>query len=88
MESITIRKVLVCGSVNHKEEYYASAKSTRDGVEIMATAYGGIEVESNWEEVKRILVDTGETPTNAQLSKWAKEAGFSGDPATKMGDFF
>ncbi len=87
VESITIREVIVSEAINHKEEFYASAKSTRDGVEIMATTYGGIEVEANWDKVKRILVDIGGTPTDAELSKLAQDAGFSGDTAAKMAEF-
>lgn len=87
VESITIREVIVSEAIDHKEEYYASAKSTRDGVEIMATTYGGIEVEENWDNVKRILVGIGETPSDAELSKLAKDAGFSGDTAAKMAEF-
>ncbi len=87
VESITIREVIVSEAIDHKEEFYASAKSTRDGVEIMATTYGGIEVEANWDKVKRILVDIGGTPTDAELSKLAQDAGFSGDTAAKMAEF-
>ncbi len=87
VESITIREVIVSEAINHKEEFYASAKSTRDGVEIMATTFGGIEVEANWDKVKRILVDIGGTPTDAELSKLAQDAGFSGDTAAKMAEF-
>ncbi|MEE8126425.1 MAG: ATP citrate lyase citrate-binding domain-containing protein [Nitrospirales bacterium] len=87
VESITIREVIVSEAIDHKEEFYASAKSTRDGVEIMATTFGGIEVEANWDKVKRILVDIGGTPTDAELSKLAQDAGFSGDTAAKMAEF-
>ena len=87
VESITIREVIVSEAIDHKEEFYASAKSTRDGVEIMATTYGGIEVEANWDNVKRILVDIGESPSDAELSKLAKDAGFTGDTAAKMAEF-
>jgi len=39
----------------------------REGVEVMVANCGGIEVESNWESVKRILVDIGEEPTEVLI---------------------
>jgi len=87
VESVTIKEVIVSESIDHKEEYYVSAKSTREGVEIMATTYGGVEVEANWEKVKRILVGIGESPTDSELSTLAKDAGFTGDTASKMAEF-
>jgi len=87
VESVTIREVIVSEAIDHKEEYYASVKSTRDGVDVMVTTYGGIEVEENWEKVKKLSVEIGESPSDAQLSALAKDAGFSGDTATKMAEF-
>jgi len=87
VESVTIKEVIVSEAIDHKEEYYVSAKSTREGVEIMATTYGGVEVEANWEKVKRILIDIGESPTDSELSALAKDAGFTGDTAAKMAEF-
>lgn len=37
LESVTIREVIVSEAIDHKEEYYASVKSTRDGVDVMVT---------------------------------------------------
>ena len=65
---ITIREVIVSEAIDHKAEYYASVKSTRDGVDVMVTTYGGVEVESNWEKVKKLAVEIGESPTDAQLA--------------------
>ncbi|GJL63331.1 MAG: ATP citrate lyase [Nitrospirales bacterium] len=87
VESVTIKEVIVSEAIDHKEEYYVSAKSTREGVEIMATTYGGVEVEANWEKVKRILVDIGESPSDSELSALAKDAGFTGDMTSKMAEF-
>lgn len=87
VESVTIREVIVSEAIDHTDEYYASAKSTREGVEVMVAKCGGIEVEANWDKVKRILVDIGEVPTDAALSGLVKDAGFSGDTATKMAEF-
>ena len=87
LESVTIREVIVSEAIDHKEEYYASVKSTREGVDVMVTTYGGVEVESNWEKVKTLAVEIGETPTDAQLATLSKDAGFSGNTATKMAEF-
>jgi ATP-citrate lyase beta-subunit len=87
VESVTIREVIVSEAIDHKEEYYASVKSTREGVDVMVTTYGGVEVEANWEKVKKLAVEIGESPTDAQLATLSKGAGFSGDTATKMAEF-
>lgn len=87
VESVTIREVIVSEAIDHTDEYYASAQSTREGVEVMVAKCGGIEVEANWDKVKRILVDIGEAPTDAALSGLVKDAGFSGDTVLKMADF-
>lgn len=87
VESVTIREVIVSEAIDHTDEYYASAKSTREGVEVMVANCGGIEVEANWDKVKRILVDIGEVPTDAALTALVKDAGFSGDTAKKMAEF-
>jgi len=87
VESITIREVIVSQAIDHTDEYYASAKSTREGIEVMVANCGGIEVEGNWDKVKRILVEIGEEPTDAALAGLVKDAGFSGDGAKKMAEF-
>ena len=87
LESVTIREVIISEAIDHKEEYYASVKSTREGVDVMVTTYGGVEVEANWEKVQKLAVEIGESPTDSQLTKLSKDAGFSGDTATKMAEF-
>jgi ATP-citrate lyase beta-subunit len=87
LESVTIREVIVSEAIDHKDEYYASVKSTRDGVDVMVTTFGGVEVEANWEKVKKLAVEIGESPTDAQLATLSKDAGFTGDAVTKMAEF-
>src|SRR5574337_1467868 len=82
--SITISQVIVSEMVPHKEEYYCAVKSTREGAEILVANCGGIEVESNWERVKRLCLDVGQTPTPEGLDKLVKDAGFTGSLAKKM----
>nr|MBI3614645.1 ATP citrate lyase [Nitrospirota bacterium] len=85
--SITVCQVIVSEMISHKEEYYASVKSTRTGSEILLANCGGIEVESNWDRVKKLTVEVGEKPASADLDKLAKEAGFAGPVAKKMAEF-
>ncbi|MGH7205873.1 MAG: ATP citrate lyase citrate-binding domain-containing protein [Nitrospiraceae bacterium] len=85
--SITVSQVIVSEMVPHKEEYYAAVKSTREGADVLVANCGGIEVESNWDRVKRLSVEVGATPSPDALEKLAKEAGFSGTLAKKVADF-
>jgi ATP-citrate lyase beta-subunit len=85
--SITVSQVIVSEMVPHKEEYYAAVKSTREGAEILLANCGGIEVESNWDRVKKLAVVVGDTPSPDALEKLAKDAGFSKDLAKQVADF-
>ena len=85
--SITVSQVIVSEMVAHTEEYYAAVKSTRDGAEVLVANCGGIEVESNWDRVKKLPVEVGSAPSSEDLQKLAKEAGFSEPTAEKVAAF-
>ena len=85
--SITVTQVIVSEMIPHKEEYYCAVKSTREGSEILVANCGGIEVESNWERVKRLTLVVGQSPSPEELEKLAKDAGFTGPMAKKMAEF-
>src|SRR3989475_10472509 len=85
--SITVSQVIVSEMVPHKEEYYAAVRSTREGAEILLASCGGIEVESNWDRVKKLTVVVGDTPSPDALEKLAEEAGLSKDLPQKVADF-
>jgi ATP-citrate lyase beta-subunit len=85
--SIIVSQVIVSEMIPHKDEYYCALKSTREGSEILLANCGGIEVESNWERVRRLTVEVGQQPTPEALEKLAKDAGFTGTLARKMADF-
>jgi ATP-citrate lyase beta-subunit len=85
--SITVTQVIVSEMVPHKEEYYVAVKSTREGSEVLVANCGGIEVESNWDRVKKLAVEVGEKPSEAALEKLTKDAGFSGGLAKKVAEF-
>jgi ATP-citrate lyase beta-subunit len=85
--SITVSQVIVSEMISHKEEYYCAVKSTREGTDILVANCGGIEVESNWDRVKRLAVEVGQQPTGEVLERLAKDAGFTGPLAKKMAEF-
>ncbi|MCP9438576.1 MAG: ATP citrate lyase [Nitrospira sp.] len=85
--SITVSQVIVSEMIPHKEEYYCAVKSVREGGEILIANCGGIEVESNWDRVKRLLVEVGQQPSPEALEKVVKEAGFTGPLVKRMADF-
>ena len=85
--SITVMQVIVSEMVPHKEEYYVAVKSTREGSEVLVANCGGIEVESNWDRVKKLHIDIGGKPSEAALEKLAKDAGFSGGLVKKVAEF-
>jgi ATP-citrate lyase beta-subunit len=85
--SITVSQVIVSEMVPHKEEYYCAVKSTREGSEVLVANCGGIEVESNWDRVKRLCLEVGQQPTPEALEKLVKDAGFTGPLVKKMADF-
>ena len=85
--SITVSQVIVSEMIPHKDEYYCAVKSTREGTDILVANCGGIEVESNWDRVKRLAVEVGQQPTEESLERLAKEAGFTGPTLKKMAEF-
>src|ERR1041385_6704920 len=86
--SITVAQVIVSEMVPHKEEYYVAVKSTREGTDVLVANCGGIEVESNWDRVKRLGLEIGTSPSGQALEQLAKDAGFSGGVAEKVGGLF
>lgn len=87
VSEVTISQVIISEMVDHDAEYYIAAKSTREGAELLLAAMGGIEVEANWEKVKKLAISLGSEPTEDQLIKLAKDAGFEGDLVGKVAQF-
>lgn len=87
IQGMKISQAIVSEMVDHQEEYYLAVKSVRDGAEILMASIGGIEVEADWEKVKRCQVTLGEDPKLADLEALAKKAGFSKSLATKVTEF-
>ncbi|MBI3810939.1 MAG: ATP citrate lyase [Nitrospirae bacterium] len=84
---MTISQVIVSEMIPHKEEYYISVKSTREGAELMLASVGGIEIESNWDKVKKISVQVAEVPSKDELTDLVKRAGFGRDLVTRVAEF-
>jgi ATP-citrate lyase beta-subunit len=85
--SITVSQVIVSEMIPHKEEYYCAVKSTREGTDLLVANCGGIEVESNWDRVKRLAVEVGQQPSVEAIERLAKDAGFTGTLLKKMAEF-
>jgi ATP-citrate lyase beta-subunit len=85
--SITVSQVIISEMIPHKDEYYCAVKSTREGSEILVANCGGIEVESNWDRVKRLALEVGQQPSLEALERLVKDAGFAGPLGKKMADF-
>lgn len=86
IKGLKISQVIIAEMIEHTEEYYIGIQSTREGAEILLARMGGIEVEENWDQVKKTFVEIGEKPTEDQLKKLAKTAGFTGEVADKVVD--
>lgn len=87
LSGMTISQVIISELIAHKEEFYVAVKSTREGAELFLATVGGIEVEANWDKVKKIAIPLGSDPAREQLEKLAKDAGFKKDQAPKVADF-
>ncbi len=85
--TLTISQVILSECVDHKEEYYLAVKSIREGAEIFMASIGGIEIESHWDKVKKMLVPLGNEPSLAQLEDLAKAAGFNKKLMPKIAQF-
>lgn len=84
---MTIREVIISQMISHTQEFYISVKSIRDGAEILLASVGGIEIESQWDRVKRLFVGVGDSPTKEDLSRLAKDAGFTKDLVPAVAEF-
>jgi ATP-citrate lyase beta-subunit len=84
---LTVREVIVSEMVPHTHEYYIAVKSVREGVEILLASVGGIEIESQWDKVKRLSVEVGALPSQQELIRLAADAGFAKELIPAVADF-
>ena len=87
IDGLIISQVIISEMIPHEEEFYLAVTSTREGAEILMAKFGGIEVEDNWDKIKRIFVEVGEKPDDKALTKCIKDAGFKGELVEKMSKF-
>ena len=85
--SMKVSQVIISEMVPHQEEYYAAVQSTREGVKVLLATCGGVDVESNWDRVKKLQLEVGESPSVGALEMLAQEAGFDGDLSTSVAEF-
>lgn len=84
---LTVSQVIVSEMIEHKEEHYIAIQSAREGSELLLSALGGIEVESNWDQVQRLFVEIGDEPKVELIAKLAEAAGFSKDQVPLVSEF-
>ncbi|MGC8775297.1 MAG: ATP citrate lyase citrate-binding domain-containing protein [Chlorobaculum sp.] len=80
-----VRQVIVAEMLDHDAEFYVSIIGNKDGAELLISKYGGVDIEDNWDSVRRIQIPLDENPTIEQLTVLAKEAGFEGEIAERVG---
>ena len=83
--SAEIRQVIVAEMLDHDEEYYMSMAGNKNGAELLVSKKGGVDIEDNWDTVKRIQIPVDEAPSIEDLTALAKEAGFEGEIAERVG---
>lgn len=59
--------------VPHEKEYYLSFTSERDGTTIYFSTEGGIDIEENWNKVKKFFIPTLENNTENIIEEIIKE---------------
>ncbi len=87
VDGMIISQVIISEMIEHDEEYYLAVTSNREGAEILCAKFGGIEVEENWDQIKRTFIEVGDKPTDAQIEKMLDEAGFKAEIKEKMVKF-
>jgi ATP-citrate lyase beta-subunit len=87
MSGFSVTQVIISQMIPHRDEHYIAVTSVRGGAEVLLATFGGIEVEANWDKVKRIFVEVGDIPSSETLKGLAKEAGFKGEMIAKVAEF-
>jgi ATP-citrate lyase beta-subunit len=80
-----VRQVIIAEMLEHDEEYYFSIIGNKDGAELLLSRKGGVDIEENWDTVKRLFIPLDETPSIESLTEVALDAGFEGEIAERVG---
>ncbi|ACF11416.1 ATP-grasp domain protein [Chlorobaculum parvum NCIB 8327] len=80
-----IGQVIIAEMLEHDAEFYVSIIGNKDGAELLISKHGGVDIEDNWDSVRRIQIELDENPTIERLTELAKDAGFEGEIAERVG---
>ena len=88
-DGIVINQVIVQENVLHsnKKEFYASISTRRDGVDIMLSRWGGVNIESRWDSVQKLFIPIDSAPNKEILEGFAVSAGFDLDLLSPVAEF-
>jgi ATP-citrate lyase beta-subunit len=79
-----IRQVIVAEMLDHDEEYYISIIGNKDGAELLLSTKGGVNIEDNWNSVRRLFIPVEENASIESLTQLAEDAGFTGEIAERV----
>lgn len=82
-----ISEIIISEMVPHEKEFYIAVQSTREGSDLLLASFGGIEIEENWEKVKKLSLQVGDVPETKDIEKLAREAGFPKDLIASVTEF-
>jgi len=80
-----VRQVIVAEMLEHDAEFYVSIIGNKDGAELLISKHGGVDIEDNWNSVRRIQIPLDENPSIERLTELAVDAGFEGEIAERVG---
>jgi ATP-citrate lyase beta-subunit len=80
-----VRQVIIAEMLDHDEEYYVSMIGNKDGSELLLSRKGGVDIEENWDTVRRMFIPLDENPSLEHLTELAIDAGFEGEVAERVG---
>jgi len=88
-EGITINQVIIQENVIHsnKREFYASVMSRRDGVDLLLSRWGGVNIENRWDSVQSLFIPLESIPNKEILEGFAVSAGFDLDLLSPVAEF-
>lgn len=58
LNGLLLDSIIIAEDFPHDQEYYLALKSIRDGIEVLFSDQGGVEVEKNWQSIKTFLIPT------------------------------
>ncbi len=79
-----VRQVIIAEMLEHDAEFYFSIIGNKDGAELLLSNKGGVDIEENWDTVRRMFIPLDETPSIERLTELAAEAGFEGEIAERV----